>query len=115
MAYVNLVSPQRSQVAPMKMTINEIKQLDHPIDKLMLVSLCSMSYQLYGEDNGKRFAIYDNNGQQIVSQSLEECKHRIQGIQCKSAVLYQQLPYDEACAQLDGEMSPAMEIPLVAH
>lgn len=99
----------------MKMTISEVKQLDHPIDKLMLVSLCGMSYQLYGEDRGKRFAIYDNNGQQIISHSLEEGKNLIHGIDCKAAVLYQQLPYDEACAQLDGEMSPAMEIPIAVH
>jgi hypothetical protein len=99
----------------MKMTMSEIQHLDHPVDKLMLVSLCSMSYQLYAEDKGERFAIYTNKGEKVVSKSLEEGRKLIHSLNCKSAVLYQQLPYDEACAPVAGEMSPAMEIPLSTH
>lgn len=99
----------------MKMTLSEIQHLDHPVDKLMLVSLYSMSYQLYAEDQGERFAVYTNKGERVVSKSIEEGRQLIQGLKCKSAVLYQQLPYDEACAPVEGEMSPAMEIPLTSH
>ena len=99
----------------MKMTLSKLKQLDHPVDKLMLVSLCSMSYQLYAEDKGERFAVYNNDGDKIISHSLEQGKSLIHKLNCKSAVLYQQLPYDEACAPIEGEMSPAMEIPISTH
>lgn len=102
----------------MKMTLKELRHLDHPVDKLMLVSLCSQSYQLYAEDQGIRFAIYHDNGHQVVSHSVEEGKDLIHGVKCKAAVLYQQLPYDEACAQVDvvhADRSPAMEIPLPLH
>lgn len=102
----------------MKMTLNELRHLNHPVDKLMLVSLCSQSYQLYAEDQGIRFAIYHNNGKQVVSHSLEEGKDLMHGLSCKKAVLYQQLPYDEACAQVDvvhADKSPAMEIPLMVN
>lgn len=99
----------------MKMTISQLQQLDHPVDKLLLVSLCSMSYQLYAEDKGERFAIYNNDGGKMISNSLEQGKSLIHKLNCKSAVLYQQLPYDEACAPIEGEMSPVMEIPLSIH
>ncbi|MGR6872784.1 DUF6482 family protein [Pseudomonas sp. HK3] len=99
----------------MKMTMNEIQQLDHPVDKLMLVSICGMSYQLYAHDKGERFAVYDNKGKRVVSNSLEAGKILVRKLKCKSAVLYQQLPYDEACVSVEGEMSPVMEIPIDIH
>lgn len=102
----------------MKMTLSELKHLNHPVDKLMLISLCSQSYQLYAEDQGIRFAIYNDKGKQVVSHSLEEGKDLLHGVKHKKAVLYQQLPYDEACAQVDvvhADKSPAMEIPIALH
>ena len=102
----------------MKMTLSELKHLNHPVDKLMLVSVSSQSYQLYAEDQGIRFAIYDNHGQQVVSHSVEEGKELVHGVKHKKAVLYQQLAYDEACAQVDvvhADQSPSMEIPLIIH
>lgn len=102
----------------MKMTLSELRHLTYPVDKLMLVSVCGKSYQLYAEDQGIRFAVYDEQGKPIASSSLEQGKSIMQGIKHRKAVLYQQLPYDEACAVTDTqttEMSPAMEIPITVH
>lgn len=102
----------------MKMTLSDLRHLTHPVDKLLLVSVCGKSYQLYAEDQGIRFAVYDEKGNPVASQSIEQGKSIIQGIKHKEAVLYQQLPYDEACAVTDTqttEMSPAMEIAITVH
>jgi len=50
----------------------------------------------------------------LKSKNLEAAKELIKDLKCKQSVLYQQLPYDEACVS-NGEMSPAMEIPLGLH
>lgn len=98
----------------MKMTLHEIQTLDYPVDKLLLVSICGTAYQVFAEDQGVRFAIYDDDGNVVKSKNLEDAKDLIKDLKCKRSVLYQQLPYDEACVS-NGEMSPAMEIPLGLH
>ncbi|WP_396587110.1 DUF6482 family protein [Bermanella sp. R86510] len=98
----------------MKMTLEQIHSLNYAVDKIMLVSICGQSYQLFVEDQGVRFPIYDEGLKPVMFKNMEQGKDVIRSIKCKQSVLYQQLPYDEACVN-DGEMSPSMEIPLGIH